>query len=117
MPLTTREMGAVFVNPPLAPMIVKLYMPEAIPLDAVTVSVDDPEAFTEEGLKFADACEGRPLSPKVTLPEKLFVAVTVTVKFVELSGTTVAEGGVTAKVNGTKSCTWTCTTELVAVLP
>ena len=86
-------------------------------LDAVTANKDEPEPFTETGLKLADDCAGRPLNERFTEPAKLFVVATVTEKFVVLPANTATDAGVAEMVNGMSNCTCTCATALVAVIP
>jgi hypothetical protein len=49
-----------------------------VELEVVIVNVEVPEPVTEVGLKLAVAPDGKPLALKVTVPEKPFEGVTVT---------------------------------------
>ena len=48
-------------------------------MSTVSVDADVPLPVTEGGLKFALVREGKPLTLKVTVPEKPFTGMTVTV--------------------------------------
>ena len=72
---TTRLACTVCVVDPLVPVIVNGYVPGVI-ADVLTVSVDDPEPVTDAG---ANAPFARPLSLRLTVPEKPPVAPTETV--------------------------------------
>ena len=64
---------------PLVPLMVNTKVPRGV-LDLVlTVIVDVPPPFTDAGLKLAVVREGKPLTLKLTAPEKPFKGVTVTV--------------------------------------
>ena len=64
---------------PLVPLMVNTKVPRGV-LDLVlTVIVDVPLPFTDAGLKLAVVREGKPLTLKLTVPEKPFTGVTVTV--------------------------------------
>jgi hypothetical protein len=46
----------------VAPVIVSVYVPPGVELDVLTVNVEEPEPVTDDGLKLADAPEGKPLT-------------------------------------------------------
>ena len=64
---------------PLVPVMVIGKLPVGVVLAVVTVMVDEPEPFTDVGLKLALAPAGNPLALKVTVPVKPPVGVTVAV--------------------------------------
>ncbi len=62
---------------PLLPVMVKGNVPLELP--TVTVIVEEPDVFTDSGLKLALAPPGNPLTLKLTVPLKPPDGVTVTV--------------------------------------
>src|SRR5579885_2693516 len=68
--LTLTSTVALYVWPPLVPVIVSGYVPPAVPLAAVTVRVVPAGGVMLELPKFADIPEGIPLTLSATLPLK-----------------------------------------------
>jgi hypothetical protein len=71
---TTSVTVVVCDRVPLAPVIVRGYVPTAIVAAVETVSVELPEAATDAGLKLAVAPVGNPLTLRLTVPVKPFRA-------------------------------------------
>jgi hypothetical protein len=61
------------------PVMVSAKVPLGVLNLVVTVMVEVPLPVTEGGLKVAVVRDGKPLTLKFTVPEKLFTAATVTV--------------------------------------
>src|ERR1700731_3945998 len=78
--VTIKVVVVVRVNLPFVPEIVRGYVPTGVEALVATVSVEDPEVVTEEGLNVAVAPVGKPvLTLNVTAPVKPFDGVTVVV--------------------------------------
>ena len=78
-PATTNVTFTVRATGPLAPLIVRAYEPGGVAALVETLSVVEPDAVTDPGLKEAVAPEGRPLTLKVTLPLNPVAPATVAV--------------------------------------
>jgi hypothetical protein len=70
---------ALWLVPPLVPVIGIVMLPVAADGDVETVRVDVPDPLTDAGLKLAVTPEGRLPVLKATMPVKPFSAPTVTV--------------------------------------
>jgi hypothetical protein len=77
--VTIKELAALWIRPPLVPVIVSVLVPAGVFVAVVTVNMEEPEPLTEVGLKLLVAPEGSPLSVKPTLPLNPFNALTVAV--------------------------------------
>jgi hypothetical protein len=76
---TIRETVAVCDRLPLVPVIVTVLFPLGVAPVVATVSVEEPDALIDVGLKLEVAPAGRPLAPSPTVPVNPFCAVIVTV--------------------------------------
>lgn len=76
---TVRLTLVEWVRLPLLPVIVRVNVPLAVRFLVSTVNTEEPEPFTLAGLKDAEARLGRPLTLKLTAPEKPCPPVMVTV--------------------------------------
>ena len=70
---------AEFCKLPDVPVMVIGYVPAAVELDVVTVTVEVPDPLTEAGLKLAVAPVGNPPAVSATLPLNPLSAVIVAV--------------------------------------
>jgi hypothetical protein len=68
-----------FVNPPLAPLMLKVNVPEGVCLVVEIVTTVVPLPVSEVGLNVAVVFAGKPLTLKVTTPLNPFCGVTVAV--------------------------------------
>lgn len=76
---TTRVTVVEWVSDPLLPVMVSVKVPSVVLELVVTLMVLPDPPLIGFGLNEALAPEGRPLTPRVTLPVKAPTAVTVTV--------------------------------------
>ena len=91
--MTVRLTVVVCDRLPLVPWIVKLNVPRGV-LDFVeTVIVELPEPVMDAGLNVAVARDGKPLTPRLTLPLNPLLGVIVTVYVVEFPRFTEREPG------------------------
>ena len=70
---------ALWLNKPLVPVAVIVAVPVVAPEVVLIVNVVDPEPVTVAGLKPGVAPDGKPVAPKLTVPLKPLLPVTVTV--------------------------------------
>jgi hypothetical protein len=70
---------ALWVTPPLVPVMVRVNVPVEVEVVVAAVSVELPEVETEVGLKVPVAPVGRPLKLRFTVPVKPFTAAMVAV--------------------------------------
>jgi hypothetical protein len=73
---------AEWTKPPLVPVTVRVLVPLTAFLFVLTVIVEVPLPVTDDGLNLAFANFGKPVTEKLTAPEKPAVPEIVTVKFV-----------------------------------
>ena len=80
--MSVRVTFCEWLSAPLVPVIVKVKVPVEPPLCVVMLSVEEPEPLagtaTTGGLKLAEVLLGKPLTDRLTLPEKPFTEVRVT---------------------------------------
>jgi hypothetical protein len=67
---TTSVTVVACVVVPLVPVIVSVYVPASDELDVVMVRVEEPEPVTDVGLKLPVAPDGKPVTPRLTVPLK-----------------------------------------------
>src|SRR5581483_6541542 len=79
---------------PLVATILSGYVPAAVALLVLTVTVEEPGPVTLEGVKVAVDPEGRPFNERVTVPANPFEGETLAVYVVLLPGVTVRVAGV-----------------------
>ncbi len=78
-PTTTSVTVALWVTPPVMPLIVSWKLPVGVEAVVDTLSVVDPEVATEPGLKEAVAPVGSPVTLNATTPVNPVAGVTVAV--------------------------------------
>jgi len=88
---------AVLLIPPPLAVMVTVYVPAGVELDAVMVIVDENVGVPDDGLKLADAPDGRPEAERLTagIPADPDTAETVTVVEALPPGATVPLSGLT----------------------
>ena len=84
----------VFVRLMPVPVTLRAKLPGGVFVVVLTLRVELPLPLNEGGLNAAVASDGRPARPKATVPVKLLLVTTVSVKFVLPPGATVCVGGV-----------------------
>src|SRR4051794_31818047 len=75
---TTTVTGAVWLTAPLVATITAWYAPELAPELAVNVTVEEPPFVNVAGANAAETPAGRPLIPRLTLPENPLNCETIT---------------------------------------
>ena len=78
-PFTINVTVVLCTREPLVPVMVTVFVLEAIVLVVVMVNVEEPDPLIVARLKLAVAPAGKPLAVSVTLPLNQFSAVTVAV--------------------------------------
>lgn len=114
---TVKVTLAVWLSPPLVPVIVNGKLPEGVELVVEIVRVD-PDPFTEDGVKLAVAPLGSPLAVNATWPLNPFNGDSETVKVVlPPGGTDSAAGAAESEKFGVEELTLKLTVPVWLTLP